>query len=101
MSIAYRETSREAWESMIPIAAELDHAIMTALKTGPTICQDIEATIERSHQSVSGNLRHLVENGYVEPSGEFGQTQSGRRAIKWRIVPAMRVAIEDFARADT
>lgn len=91
MTIAYRETSREAWESMIPLNAELDHAIMSALaEAEPMICQAIEAAIERSHQSVSGNLRHLVENGLAEPSGEFGVTESGRRAIKWRIVPTMR-----------
>lgn len=49
------------------------------------ICADIEAAIGRNHQAVSGNLRHLVERGLVENSGEFGLTPSRRKAIKWQL----------------
>lgn len=85
----YRQTSRAAWESMIGPGADLDRAIMEALTStadpgdGMT-CQEIEAITGRSHQSVSGNLRHLVEAGLVEPTGAFGVTASGRRAMTWR-----------------
>lgn len=85
----YRPTSRQAWESMIGPCAELDRAIMGAMASradpGAGItCQEIETLTGRSHQSVSANLRHLVEDGLVEPTGAFGVTQSGRRAMTWR-----------------
>jgi len=84
--VKYQPTSREAWRAFIPVAAELDRAICEYLhRNGPSTCQDIELALDRSHQSVSGNLRHLVENGLVEASGDFGKTKSGRRANLWQI----------------
>lgn len=84
--VAYRETSREAWRSHVSQSAELDYAIMEAISAEAEgiICHAIEEKIGRSHQSVSGNLRHLVERGLVEPGGH-GITSSGRKAIKWRL----------------
>jgi predicted transcriptional regulator len=86
----YKETSRAAWESMIPANATLDRAIMAELtKHGARgrTCQNVEDAIKREHQAVSGNLRHLVEKGYVEVvPGVFGVTRSGRRAMLWRII---------------
>jgi predicted transcriptional regulator len=83
----YQETSREAWREFVPASAKLDTQIMECLeRNGPMICHDIEIEINRAHHAVSGNLRHLVERGLVENSGEYGKTPSGRRAIKWRIV---------------
>jgi predicted transcriptional regulator len=84
--IAYRETSREAWHSIEDVAGELDREILQAIKASEPVgitCQAIEERLDRLHQAVSGNLRHLVERGYVEASGRFGQTRSGRRAIRW------------------
>lgn len=84
--IEYKETSREAWRSFMPVSAELDRAILGALSFRDMTCQSIEVMIEREHQSVSGNLRHLVEGGLVEDSGApGGKTRSGRRAILWRL----------------
>lgn len=91
MTIAYQQTSREAWDSMVPVTAHLNRQIMGALSAaardgrGPLTCQAVEEAIGRDHQAVSGNLRHLVEDGLVEASGEYGTTRSGRRAIRWRI----------------
>lgn len=81
----YQPTSREAYDSMKPISGKLDMEIMRALEDHPEgiTCQDIEDYIRRDHQAVSGNLRHLVENGHAKASGRFGQTRSGRRAILW------------------
>ena len=93
MSIEYKPTSREAWRSFLPVTAELDRDICSALTLGDMTCQEIEEHIGRIHQAVSGNLRHLVEKGLVEESGTFGQTTSGRRAIRWRLrVYAQRAA---------
>lgn len=85
MSAAYKPTSRDAWRSFLPLSAELDRAIMDALAEKPRTCQEIEDRICREHQSVSANLRHAVEAGLVEASGEYGKTRSGRRAIIWSL----------------
>lgn len=78
---AYRETSREAYRSVPP---SLDSRILDAIRrAGPITCEAIENRIGANHQSVSGNLRHLVERGLVKDSGEKGKTASGRKAIKW------------------
>lgn len=82
----YRETSREAWRPFLPVSAHLDRLIMAVLELhcaeGAT-CQQIEACIDRDHQAVSGNLRHLVERGLVKPTKLRGLTRSGRKAIRW------------------
>jgi predicted transcriptional regulator len=84
--MTYQHTSREAWREMIPHAAKLNRQIMEALsEQGLATCQQIEETIQRDHQAVSGNLRHLVTDGYVKASGSFGLTKSGRKAILWQI----------------
>jgi predicted transcriptional regulator len=87
--IAYQETSRAAYRAIKPVSGDLDKLIVAAIadagKDG-IICQDIETKINRSHQAVSGNLRHLVEDGVVEDSGKKGLTSSNRKAIKWILV---------------
>lgn len=86
MAIDYRETSREAWESFLPLSAVLDRLIMGCLDLagpGGLTCDAIELDLGRSHQAVSGNLRHLVEKRLVVESGHYGKTRTGRRAIKW------------------
>ena len=87
---SYRHTSREAFDSMSgKLSGQLDIYIMRQLKrhtpVGGIICEDIEKAIGRKHQAVSGNLRHLVEAGLAEATGNHGRTSSGRRAIKWAI----------------
>jgi len=84
----YRDTSRDAWESFMPFTAELDRDILRALSRSSPFgltCQDIEDRLGRTHQAVSGNLRHLVERDLVAWSGDYGQTRSGRRAMRWTL----------------
>src|SRR3546814_10150306 len=88
-----QETSVEAWRSFLPVSAELDREIMAALhRSGGDglICQEIEEEIDRLHQAVSGNLRHLVEQGLVKRPCMPARTQSGRRALTG-------VAADDYA----
>lgn len=87
--IAYRETSRKAWREHK--RGELDRLILETIEAAGDagiICADIEQTIGREHQAVSGNLRHLAEDGLVESTGTHGLTPRGRKAIKWRIARA-------------
>lgn len=87
----YRDTSRAAWDHFKVCASDtLDEKILAALKYyRRATCQEIEAAIDRDHQSVSGNLRHLVERHLVRATGQHGLTRSGRKAIKWELVPAL------------
>lgn len=81
-----QQTSLEAWQTFLPVSAELDREIMAELDKAGTdglICQEIEERIDRLHQAVSGNLRHLVEKGLVKRTCLYGKTRSNRRAIKW------------------
>jgi predicted transcriptional regulator len=82
----YQPTSRDAWRDFLPASASLDRAIMEAINDAGDdglTCQEIEEKIGRSHQAVSGNLRHLVEKGVAKHGGAYGKTTSGRRAMKW------------------
>lgn len=90
----YRDTSRLAWEQFAPASPTLDQKIIAALKAaGPEgiICEDIEIAIGGKHQAVSGNLRHLAEDGRVEWTGGTGVTSSGRKAMLWAL-PAPAIA---------
>lgn len=84
--IEYRDTSRDAWDSFDAVSGDLDREILVTIRrhhpAGIT-CDAIEVAIDRKHQSVSGNLRHLVERGLVEDSGERALIRSGRTAILW------------------
>lgn len=87
MGIRYRhETSGEAWDSFQAVSGALDLEILLVIRASMPegiTCQAIEEQLGRLHQAVSGNLRHLCERGYVEASGRFGKTRSGRKAILW------------------
>lgn len=95
--IAYKDTSHQALRSFAPATGSLDEQIIGAIReagdSGIT-CEAIEEKLQRSHQAVSGNLRHLCENKFdktgsliraplVRASGLHGLTRSNRKAMKW------------------
>lgn len=84
---AYQQTSREAYQGFGgAVSGALDSLIVEALnRAGPEglTCEAIELAIGRTHQAVSGNLRHIVERGIIRDSGAKGKTSSGRSAILW------------------
>jgi predicted transcriptional regulator len=84
-TMTYQSTSRDAWRSFLPHSPKLDDMILAVLTVAPSTCEEIEQTIGRSHQAVSGNLRHLVERGAARHSGEYGRTTSGRKAMIWTL----------------
>lgn len=75
-----QQTSREAYARHDSLS--LDDQILRTLKLhGPLTCEQIEERLGRSHQAVSGNLRHLKERGEVSVvPDQYGTTKSGRRA---------------------
>lgn len=84
--IAYQQTSREAYADFASITGKLDLDIIRVIReAGPAgiICEHIETALGRKHAAVSGNLRHLAENGHVKHNGLYGKTSSNRRAMCW------------------
>lgn len=83
----YRDTSREAWNAIKATlaSATVDQKIVALLNAyEPGLTHDrMEELTGISHQTLSGNCRHLVEDGLVASSGRSGETRSGRRAILW------------------
>lgn len=62
----------------------LDFAILRSLVSHPRRCKEIEHVLNRDHEAVSGNLRHLVQRKFVEKCG-YGINPSGRPAALWQI----------------
>lgn len=90
----YQETSREAHKQhKREHKGKLDQAILDALRDAGAdglTCLELERIVRYPHQSVSGNLRHLVVDGIVENSGTTRLVEgASRRAIVWRI-PVVR-----------
>lgn len=90
--IRYQPTSRDAWESIDKDS--IDGKILACLNEAGMVgrmCWQIEEQTGLAHQSCSGNLRHLVERGFVVRSERRGKTPTGRSAFYWvHIVHAER-----------
>jgi len=80
-----RETSREAYESMIPHLSTVREKVYSAIcADAPKTSEEVETMLEMKHQTVSSSIHHLVKEGFLEDSGERGLTVSGRKAIRWK-----------------
>lgn len=81
------DTSDAAAESLKDYAGVIGRRIWCVLdKLGPTTCEDLERITGMKHQTVSGRLAVLRDNGRVVDSGERRKNFSGRMAIVWRAV---------------
>jgi hypothetical protein len=61
--------------------------ILRALRReGPTD-YELEATLARSHQSVSGGPRRCAIDGLVEDTGRRRENRFGNNTIVWAITP--------------
>lgn len=72
----------------------LDWDILSAIKVTASTMDAIEQRISRSHPAVSGNMRHLVERGYVVNSGFRSPTRSGSLASNWMLTDKGRKVFE-------
>ena len=85
----YKATSRAANRTRSEQSQILDNLILGEVRKAGTAgitCQQIEQNLGRKHESVSGNLSHLVNDTFpprIVDSGRRGKTQSGRAAILW------------------
>jgi hypothetical protein len=92
--INYQDTSGLAYASMRGIGNDtVNHEILMAYYNhGPLTDQQVEELLRKpeKHSTISGNRRHLVENGFVVYHDEEGLTRAGRKAIRWTLTPAGR-----------
>ena len=57
------------------------------LPPAPMTCEQVERSTDLKHQTVSARIRELKMLGLLEPSGDVGTTESGRRAFRYRLTP--------------
>jgi hypothetical protein len=83
----YQQTSRDAWESVWRLLPTIDGAIVRAIdrRHGGT-SEEIEDATRFRHQTVSAQIRHMVEGGLLEDSGRRRLNRNGRRCIVWQLV---------------
>ena len=85
---AYRPTSRAAWESVQAALPAIDRRILSAIRQSQgATCDAVERLTKLTHQTVSAQVRHMVEGGLLCDSGRRDWTRSGRRAIVWHVAP--------------
>lgn len=82
----YRETSGQAWDSVLPHLGPVDGRILSMVRSmGGATTDELEWELNLRHQTASAQVRHLTEAGWLEDSGERRLTRSGRAAIVWRL----------------
>lgn len=82
----YRETSRDAWESMQDALGPIDSRIVEFIRSsGGATSDEIEVELDMKHQTVSAQIRHLNERNILTPTLFKRRTRSGRKAIVWAI----------------
>jgi len=86
--MVYQQTSRDAWRQFAADSATVDEKILAVIRAeGEATCDRIEACTGLSHQTVSGNMRHLAERTLIERTGRKAPTRKGRtQAMLWRLV---------------
>lgn len=89
----YRETSREAWDSVLSHLSTVDGDIMARIAAGGATCDEIEAMTGYKHQTAAAQIRHMTKAGLLVASEVRRPTRSGRKAIVWvladpRTIPA-------------
>jgi len=81
---SYHETSREAWESIADRLSAIDSAIVRTIEArGGATGDEVETDTGMKHQTVTGQIRHLVEGGILRDSGTWRPNQNGRRCVVW------------------
>lgn len=85
----YQDTSREAWEAFQELMGPTDAAITRCIRdSGTGLCSEgVELALGMKHQTVSAQIRHMVEAGVLYDSGRRVTVTSGRKAIVWDMSP--------------
>ena len=78
-------TSKAAAESVEKDMGRLQQRIFDHIKAQPSTAREVENALNLRCQTVTARIRELVLNGRLEDSGEKRLTDSGRKAIVWRV----------------
>ena len=85
--IQMQQTSLETWDAWRgKPSAQLDGEILRTLWAAGErgmMCWEVELVIGRTHQSVSGNMTHLAEQGGIQRTDRTGKTPRGYTAYYW------------------
>lgn len=82
----YRETSREALESVWASLPAVDADILRAIETsGGATSDEIEQRTGMKHQTVSAQVSHMASAGLLVDSGERRANGNGRKCIVWAL----------------
>lgn len=88
----YRDTSRDAWASVLDCLPAVDARIAAYIREhGGATSEECERALGLKHQTVSAQIRHMFEDGFLTTTGEKRATESGRRAYVWTL-PTREVA---------
>lgn len=83
----YHDTSRQAFTSVLAALPSIDARIVRCIEQGIGTCADIEAATDLKHQTVSAQVRHMVEAGLLVDSGTTRKNANGRGCIVWALAP--------------
>lgn len=90
----YNECSREAWESIADYLPKIDELIVAVIGERAYVAnvtglssEEIESRTGLKHQTVSAQIRHLVEAGILEAAGK-GRNAAGRSVTLWKLTSA-------------
>lgn len=79
-------TSKAAAESMEPHVTRLAAMVLERLrKCGPQTCEQVEIGLSLRRSTASARITELRLKGKIEDTGERRPTESGRKAIVWRV----------------
>ncbi len=80
----YRDTSSRAHASITGYLSEIDSTIVREIeRRGGATADEIERVTGLRHQTVSAQIRHLLQGGIVLASEARRPTRSGRGATVW------------------
>lgn len=86
MSAKYKDTSRLAWQSILPFSSVQKRKIINEISVrGPMMIEEIADFLRLRVHAVSGRITDLQDDGLVEDSGEKRLTTSKRKAILWQL----------------
>lgn len=87
----YRDTSRQAFASVLQALPAVDAKIVAHIEKlsyiGGATCGEIECQTGLKHQTVSAQVRHMVEAGLLVDSGKTRKNENGRPCIVWGLAP--------------
>jgi hypothetical protein len=80
------DTSKAAAESMEPHVTRLAGLVLDYLKfRGARTCEEVEQGLGFRRSTASARITELKLKGKIEDTGERRPTESGRKAIVWRV----------------